>query len=96
MADKLAGCLTCGQARPLNRSKGFRYIGPGIWRLINHDRDNERDAFRHVVCAVNGEFPLAPKIPFGAGFCIRGDDRDEKPAVVNTLADLPVPGIPAA
>jgi hypothetical protein len=45
------------------------------------------------VSAVHGELPLAAKVAFVARFRVRGDHRDEEPAVVDTLADPPVPSV---
>jgi len=49
----------------------------------------------HVSCAVRRQTPLAPEVALVACLRMRGDQRDEQPAVVNLLSDLAVPGISA-
>lgn len=39
------------------------------------------------------ELPLAPEVTFGSGFRVRGDNRNEEPAVLDLLANLVVPDI---
>src|SRR5579864_835199 len=50
-------------------------------------------ALRHQVSALIGEAPLEAKIPFSARFGVPGYHRNEKHAVADLAADLPIPGI---
>jgi hypothetical protein len=46
--------------------------------------------------ALLGNAPLEPEIAFRTRRGVRRDDRDEQRAVADLLADLQVPGVPAA
>ena len=45
---------------------------------------------------IDGEFPLASEVTFRASLCGHRNDGDEQRALVDLLADLPVPSISAA
>ncbi len=76
-------------------AKRLRNAGGGFGRIVNHDRQQERCIIGHVMSALDRQAPLTSKIALGPRIGMSGDDRDEQCAVVQLLADLPIPGVPA-
>jgi hypothetical protein len=48
------------------------------------------------VGAIHRQLPFQAEVAFGARVGVRGDDRHEQAAVMDLLADLVIPDIPAA
>ena len=64
-------------------------------RTVNNDRNQEGLVLGHVMGAFDGEIPLVPKVTFKPLLGVLGDNRDKEDAVVDLVADLLVPRIPA-
>jgi hypothetical protein len=65
-------------------------------RSVDRDRKKERLLLQHVMRAIDRKLPLASERALVAGFRVGRDKRDEQPAVVDSLANLPIPGVAAA
>jgi hypothetical protein len=72
-----------------HRSTPFR-------RIVDDDRNKKSLLLGHVVGAIDRKVPLASEISLVASFCISGDHGYEQPAVVDSLANLPIPGVSTA
>ena len=87
--------LPAGQARPLDFPETIRH-SRGRLRCGVDDHWNEKGhVLRHVARALDGQPPLPAEVALLAGIGMRGDHRHEERTVMNLLANLPVPGVPA-
>jgi hypothetical protein len=66
-----------------------------ITRVVDDDRQQESHVGIHEVTAINRQLPLKTEVPFTAIVRSARDDRNEKRAGLDLLADRPVPGVPA-
>jgi hypothetical protein len=74
----------------------IRYRCTSFWRSVDRDRKKERLLLQHVMRAIDRKLPLASEITLVAGLRVGGDQGDEQAAVVDSLANLPIPGVAAA
>jgi hypothetical protein len=95
----LAGELGRGQRfrqpGPLHAHEFLRHEGVVFARLVDHDRQDERHAARHVARAVGGLTPFPAKIAFRPALGDGGDERKEEDAIPDLAADFLVPGVAA-
>jgi hypothetical protein len=80
----------------LNVLEGIRHSGATFVRPVNGYRDQKCPVVGHVVRAVDRKPPLAAEVTLVTRLGMSRDDRDEQAAVVNPLANLPIPGVSAA
>ncbi|HUG09819.1 MAG TPA: addiction module protein [Opitutaceae bacterium] len=74
-----------GEPRPLHRAKPVRHECLGFARVVDHDRQDERDAGCDAAGTLCSHVPLEAKVAFVSRLRVRRDERDEQ----NTLLDLP-------
>ena len=93
---ELGGRRTGRAPDPLQHAKLVGNARAGLRRVVDDHRQQEGRVIGHQVRAVHRKLPLKSKIPFAAFVRVGGDHRDEQGAVVDLLADLMVPHVPAA
>ena len=96
LLTELGRRLTGGKPCPLHRAKLVRHARAGIRRVVDDYREQEWRVIGHQVGAIHRQLPLQTKIALTAFVRVRGDHRDEQGAVVDLLADLVIPDVPAA
>ena len=69
--------------------------GISLGRLIDDDWNEECLLVHDIAGPVHRYRPLAAEVPLIALFRIGRDNRNEKTAVIDLLADLLIPGVPA-
>src|SRR5215469_14488478 len=94
--DECGRCMAVMCVRPLHFAKAVRYAGGCVFRVVDYDRDQERNVLGHVTGTFYCQPPLTTKIPFLTGVRVRGDDRHEQCTVMDLLANLAVPGVAAS
>ncbi len=94
--DPCSGYDPARQARPLHLPKPVRHPIIVIKRLVDHDRQQESLVGRYQVGPIDRELPFKTEIPLDAIVRVPGDDREEKGAGLDLLADRLVPGVPAS
>jgi hypothetical protein len=87
---------TVGQARPLHRKESIGYVCIALRSVVNAHRNKERALAPYEVRALLGEMPFEAEVPLRSRLRPRGNDRHEKRAVADLLADAPIPRIAAA
>ncbi|HUG10271.1 MAG TPA: hypothetical protein VMM36_04620 [Opitutaceae bacterium] len=80
-----------GQPRPLHRAKTIRHERLGFARVIDHDRQDERDAGRDAHRALRREFPFDAEVTFMPRLRVRRDERNEQHTFLDLPPDLRVP-----
>ena len=88
--------LPARQARPLHLVQLVRHRSASFPRIVDDDRNKKWLLIRHVVGAFNRKFPLVSEIALVTGFRMGRDKGYEQTAVVNPLANLPIPGVSAS
>ena len=95
MGGKRRECHVAVQPGPLHFGERVRHVRLAVARRIDHDRQQERPAFRHEVRALVGEPPFQSEIPLGARLRSRRNHRREQRSLLYLLADLRIPRIAA-
>ena len=95
MAYVFRGHRVC-HAAPLPLPKAIWHACGRLGGVVNHHRQQEWLVVGHEMRAVDGELPFEPEVALTARVGVGRDDRDEKRAFLDHLADRRVPRVASA